>query len=118
MALSDPQTVTVSTIAKSMPRVVGATLNEGAFMTADGEVKMTVRHDTSRRTRHIVKLQKSLIVADPLFPSQNQTISYSCAITLDHPKNGVVAADVVALANALVAWATGANLTKVAGGEA
>lgn len=116
MALADPQSVTISGSAKSLPRI-GQSLSEGLFQTADGDVIMTVRHDSSRRTRHIVKLQKSLIVADPLFPSQNQTVSYSCAVTLDHPKNGVVAADVIALGNALIAWATSANLTKVVGGE-
>lgn len=116
MALADPQSVTVSGVAKSMPRT-GASLKEGTFATADGEVTMTIRHDASRRTRHIIKVQKTLIVADPLFPTQNQSISYSAAFTLDHPKNGVLAADVVALANALQVWATPANLAKVAGGE-
>lgn len=116
MALADPQSVTISGSAVSMPRT-GSALNEGIFQAADGSVIFTVRHDTSRRTRHIVKLQKSLIVADPLFPSQNQTVSYSAAITLDHPKNGVIAADVAALGKALVAWATDPNLAKVVGSE-
>lgn len=116
MALTDPQSVTISGSATSLPRT-GLALSEGTFQDATGAVTFTVRHDSSRRTRHIMKLQKSLIVADPLFPSQNQNVSYSVGITMDHPKNGVVLADVVALANALVAWATSGNLTKVAGGE-
>lgn len=116
MALADPQSITVSGTAKTLART-GASLNEGIFSTADGEIVMTVRHDSSRRTRHIVKVQKTLIVADPLFPTQNQSVSYSAAVTLDHPKNGVVAADIIALGNALVAWATSGNLTKVVGGE-
>lgn len=116
MALADPQSVTISGSAVPLPRT-GISLNEGAFQSGDSTVNFTVKHDTSKRTRHIVKLQKSLIVADPLFPSQNQNVSYSVSMTLDHPKNGVVPADVIALANALVAWATSANLTKVTGGE-
>lgn len=116
MALADPQTVTISGVAKTLART-GSSLSEGVFSTADGEVVMVSKHDSSRRTRHIVKLTKSLIVADPLFPTQNQTISYSAAINIDQPKNGVVAADVIALANALIAWATSPNITKVVGGE-
>lgn len=116
MALTDPQSVTISTVAKSLPRI-GMSLNESDYQSADGTVKMTIRHDSSRRNRHIVKLQKSLIVADPLFPSQNQTVSYSATLTIDTPKNGAVAADFAALADALVLWATPATTLKVAGGE-
>lgn len=117
MALADPQSVTISGTAVSLPRT-GSALNEGSFMSSDGTVNFVIRHDSSRRTRHIVKLQKSLIVADPLFPAQNQNISYSAALTLDHPKNGVTMADVAALGKALVAWATDPNLAKVTGSEA
>lgn len=116
MALADPQSVTISGTAVPLPRT-GTTLNEGKFASADGGVVFTVKHDTSRRTRHIVKVMKTLIVADPLFPAQNQSVSYSASLNLDHPKNGVVAADVIALANALIVWATSPNITKVMGGE-
>lgn len=116
MALTDPQSITYSGNAKSLART-GLSLAEGSFQTSDGEFVMVVRHDSSKRTRHVVKVQRALIVADPLFPSQNQNVSYSAAITLDHPKNGVVAADVIALGNALVGWATSGNLTKIVGSE-
>lgn len=116
MALADPQSVTVSGTATSLPRT-GLSLSEGSFADATGQIHLTALHSSSRRTRHTVKLQKSVIVADPLVPSINQNVSYSAHIVLDLPKNGVVVADVVALGNALVAWATSANLTKICGGE-
>ena len=116
MALSDPQSVTLSGTATSLPRT-GLDLNQGSFSTADGQLGLTVLHGSSKRTSHTVKLQKSAIVPDPLFPSVNQNVSYSALSVIDMPKNGVSAADAVALANALVAWATSANLTKVVGGE-
>lgn len=116
MALTDPQSITYSGNAKTLART-GLALSEGSFQTSDGEFIMTVRHDTSKRTRHVVQVRRTLIVADPLFPSQNQNVSYSASVTLDHPKNGVVAADVIALGNALVAWATSGNLTKIVGAE-
>lgn len=116
MALADPQSVTVSGSAKTLART-GQSLNEGSFQSADGEFSFSVKQDASRRTRRIVKLTRSLIVADPLFPTQNQTVSYSAHLVIDTPKNGVVAADAIALANALVLWATSANVTKIVGGE-
>lgn len=116
MALADPQTVTISGTGTSMPRT-GLSLEEGSFADSTGQVKFTVLHSSSRRTRHTVKLQKAAIVSDPLVPSVNQNVTYSAHMVLDMPKNGVSVADVVALGNALVAWATSANLTKVAGGE-
>lgn len=116
MALADPQSITVSGNAKSLART-GLALKEGVFQTADGEFTMTVKHDSTRRNRHIVKVQRTLIVADPLFPAQNTSVSHSASLNIDHPKNGVVAADVIALANALVAWATSPNVTKLVGAE-
>lgn len=116
MALADPQTVTVSGVAKTCART-GLALKEGTFMTSDGEFTMVVKHDSTKRNRHIVKVQRTLLVADPLFPSQNTSISYSAALNIDHPKNGAAAADVIALAKALVAWATDPNITKIVGSE-
>lgn len=116
MALADPQSVTISGTAVSLPRT-GLALQEGSFQDSTGQVKLTITHSQSRRTRHTIKLQKSVIVADPLVPATNQNISYSAHIVLDIPKNGVAVADMVALGNALVVLASSANLTRVAGGE-
>lgn len=116
MALADPQSVTISGAATPLPRT-GLALDQGSFADASGQVTLSVLHSSARRTRHTIKLQKSAIVADPLVPSTNQNVSYSAHIVLDMPKNGVSVADAVALGNALVAWCTNANLTKVAGGE-
>lgn len=116
MALADPQSVTVSGSAKTLARV-GMTLDKGSFQDATSEFLFSVEHSSTRRTRHSVVLQKKAIVTDPLVPSVNLPVSYSARITLDLPKNGVAVADVVALGNALVAWATSPNLTKVVGGE-
>lgn len=114
MALADPQTVTVSGNAKTLNRT-GAAM--GSFTTADGEFSLNIKHDSSRRSRHVVQLRRNVIVSDPLVPAQNVPLSYSAHLTIDLPKQGVVAADVVALANALIAWAVSATVTKVVGGE-
>lgn len=116
MALADPQSVTINGVATSLVRT-GLALDEGQFADATGQVKFTTQHSSAKRTRHTVKLQKSLIAADPFVPTVNQTVSYSAHIVIDLPKTGVTNTDVLYIANALVAWATPANLTKVVGGE-
>ncbi len=116
MALADPQSVTINAIATSLPRS-GLSLAEGRFTDATGQVTLTVSHQSSKRKRHTVKLQKSAIVADPLVPSVNQNVSYSAHIVVDMPLNGVDAATVAYIANALVAWATPTNVGKLLGGE-
>lgn len=117
MALADPQSVTIGGGgATSLPRS-GLSLDEGKFLSADGQVSLTVMHNRARRTRHTVKLQKSAIVADPMVPSVNTNVSYSAHIVIDIPNNGVSASDAKDLASALVAWATATNIGKVLGGE-
>lgn len=116
MALADPQSVTISGAATSLPRS-GLSLEEGSFLDSTGQVKLTVQHQTGKRKRHVIRLQKTAIVADPLVPSINTNVSYGVTMSLDAPLNGVSNADVVALANAFVAWAVSATLTKVVGGE-
>lgn len=116
MALADPQSVTITGVATPLPRT-GLTLDEGLFTDATGQVSLSVKHSSTRRTRHTIRLSKMAIVSDPLVPSVNQNVSYGAHLVLDLPKNGVSLADAVALGNALVAWCTAGNLTKVTGGE-
>lgn len=116
MALADPQSVTISGTATSLPRT-GLALDQGSFTDATGQIKLTVLHSSARRTRHTIKLSKSAIVSDPLVPSVNQNVSFSAHLVMDIPKNGVSVADAVALGAALVAYCTTPTITKVAGGE-
>lgn len=116
MALADPQSVTISGTAISLPRT-GLALNEGGFSSADRQTLLSVQHTAGKRTRHIVKLQSQAVVSDPLVPAQNIPVAYQAHLVVDLPNQGVTAAQAAALAKALVAWATDANLAKVIGGE-
>lgn len=116
MALSDPQSVTISGSAKSLAGI-GSSLTEGRYQDSAGEITLVTKQDSGRRLRHIVELRKTSIVADPLFPSQNLNVGSTVRITVDRPRNGVTAADAGALADALIAWATSANIAKIIGGQ-
>lgn len=113
---ADTQSVTIGGTAVPVPRS-GISLTEGQFTSADGAVTFNISHRSGKRNSHLIKLSKTAIVADPLFPSQNQSLDYSAHIVIGHPKNGIAAADVLALANALIVWASSANLSKVIGFE-
>lgn len=114
MAFADPQSITVSTVAKSMPRIDG----EGSFATADGIYALNISHSANSRYRHSVQVKYSDIVANPLVPSQNLPSYLTVGLTINHPITGLDRASAIAVANALVAWATPANITKLVGAEA
>lgn len=116
MALADPQSVTISGTATSLPRT-GFGASEGSFRSPDAQSTMLVRHSMGKRVRHNIVLRQDKTVADPLIPSQNRPVSFQASLTIDTPTSGVSAADALALANALVAWATSPQLARVIGGE-
>lgn len=119
MAFTDPQSVTVSGNAVSLPRT-GSGESSGTFTSADGLYQMTVSHSYGRRNRRAVKLTGSKISADPLVPSQNTRSSMSVTMVCDVPVNGYTVAEEKAVVDALVAYltaSTGARVTQLLGGE-
>lgn len=116
MALADPQSVTITGATVSLPRT-GMGASEGSFRSSDAISTMLVRHSAGKRVRHNIVLRQDKTVADPFVPSQNRPVSFQASLTIDTPLTGVSAVDALALANALVAWATSAQLARVIGGE-
>jgi len=116
VALADPQTLTISGAAVSLPRT-GLTLIEGGFRSGDQTVTLEVQHSKGKRNRHVVKATTSAIVADPLVPSINTPVSYSAHFVIDGPLQGVTALQLQKLTEALAGWATAANIAKVVAGE-
>lgn len=115
---SDPQTVTVSGSAKTLNRT-GSTATGGEFATSDRAYQLSVGHTYGRRTRHVIKLKADSLVANPLVSGQNINQSMTVAVTVDVP-TGYDVASAKAVVDALLAnlsAATGANITKLLGGE-
>jgi hypothetical protein len=114
---TDPQTVTVSTIAKSLARTESGD-HTGAFeSTVDGLV-LSVSHALARRNRSTVRLDCNKTSADPLVPSTNRPYSMSVYLVLDCPPQGFSTAEVTANAKALVDWlAIAGNQTKLVNHE-
>lgn len=115
---ADPQSVTVNSVAQSMPRQ-GSTQPDriGTFATADGTLHFDIRQNkTSNRFRREVRLTQKKIAADPI-SAINKEVSTSVMIVVDEPRWGFSDTELGYLTSALVAWFTNANRDKLLGGE-
>ncbi len=116
---SDPQSVTITGVANSLPRIPSATANSGQFRKDDGLVSLTVSHSKKGKiNRHLVQLNLSKIAADPLMAGVNIKADQRCYLVIENPDTGFTSTEVLALTKALIAWSSDANITKVIGGEA
>lgn len=117
--LADPQSVTISGTATSLPRLVenGETF---VYQNLDNFVDLFVTQKVAKdgRRRATVSLQKSVIVTDPITGLKSR-LPYSVTSGFSFPI-GVTAADVEALfvaLNTLQTAFTNAFAKKVIGGE-
>lgn len=115
----DPQSVTVSGVAKTLPRVsVGD--RTARYAVDDDTLQLTMGHQTSRsgRVRRQVRLDYSKIAADPFSSTRSIPVSGSVYLVIDEPADGSYTnAELLANAKALLGWATDANVTKLLAGE-
>lgn len=119
MAYADPQSVTISGTANSMPRVSSG-VNNGAFSKDDGLLGLSVSHQYGNRTRRVIRLNHSKIAADPLLAGVNVKASASVYLVIDQPQTGYAVADLKAIADGFLAYLTassGARVTQLLGGE-
>lgn len=119
MAFSDPQAVTISGSANSLPRVSSGE-NTGSFQKNDGSVKLSVSHQYGKRTRRTIRLEHSKIAPDPLISSANIRYSMTSYLVIDTPVTGYTVAEAQAIVEGLMGFLTassGAATTKLLGGE-
>jgi len=119
MSLSDPQSITISGTAISLPKTsVGP--NASSYTSADTTTIETVSHQYGKRTRRAIKLSVSKVSADVLVPSSNVRNSASCTVVFDVPVNGYTVAEVKAVWDgfaAQLAASSGVLVTQVLGGQ-
>lgn len=117
--LADPQSVTINAVAQSLPAIVRG-VNTSAYQKDDGTVKLSVSHAYGKRTRRTARLDFSKIAADPLVPTQNQKVSMSAYLVIDHPITGLTNLEIKYVADSLIAYlqaTSGAKVTSIIGGE-
>lgn len=116
---TDPVSITYNSVAKSLPKI-GSNSDQADYRLNDSGVvyQLTLSHQFKpARTRAVARLRRDSFVANPVVPTQNLLGSMTATLTMDFPTAGLTATDAQTLANALVAWATPANLLKLANGE-
>lgn len=118
---SDPQTLTISGTAVSLPRT-SAGVNAGVFTSPDGAVDLDVRHQYGKRARRTVRIDHEKIIPDPLLTNVNKPVSASVYVVVDAPLMGYTPTELKGIVDALAAWlaaGTGAanNTIRLVGGE-
>jgi len=113
---ADPQSVTINAVPVSLPRT-SDDAGKSIYKSADGNVTMTISHQTSAgRTRHLVRIDKRVVAADPL-AAANAYKTLGFYIVVDQPDFGFTAADIGYVSEGLKTWLSVANLTKIIGME-
>lgn len=118
MAYSDPQSITISGAATSLPRTSSG-IDSGAFMAPDGTLVVRVSHQYGKRSRRTARLEHSKIALDPL-TAANTKYSMTAYIVVDVPPVGYTVAEAQAVVLGLTKWlsdTSGANVAKLLGGE-
>lgn len=120
MAFSDPQSVTISGTAHSLPRTSSG-VDSGVFTKDDGNVKLSMQHAYNKRTRRTIRIDHRKVAADPLLTAQNANYSTAIYIVVDSPTVGYTPAEVKAIWDGFIAnlaATSAANTVKFLGGEA
>ncbi len=114
---ADPQSVTVSTVAKSLART-GMAIDAGKFGTSDGAYVLSISHSSGRRNQHRARLDSNKIVTDPYSTDRNLPVSVSAYVVLDAPTVGYSTTELADQLIALADWIkSGSNAAKLAASE-
>lgn len=119
MAFADPQSITISGTAISLPRVSSGS-GQASYQSADGLVLLSASNAYSRRTRRVIRVDHSKITSDPFIPANNTKVGMSLYTVFDLPPAGYSNADAKAVYDgykAMLAASSDALITKLLGGE-
>jgi len=119
MALTDPQSITISAATSSLPRT-SVDETESEYLSSDGLIKMTVSHSYGKRQRRLIRVDHAKMTSDPFKPAENVKVGMAVYTVFDLPPAGYTAAEALAVwvgFNAQLTASSNAVITKVLGGE-
>jgi hypothetical protein len=119
MSFADPQSVTISAVTSSLPKV-STSGDETIYQDATGLIQMLASHDIGKRNRHLLRINHSKLTADPFLPAENVKVSMSCYIVFDVPPVGYTAAEALAVYTGFKTQFTASSdtlITKLLAGE-
>lgn len=119
MAFADPQTIKVSGVEKTLPRVNTGNFSS-TYLTSDGLYKLTISTQEGKRKRHVYRVDASKVTADPYIPADNVSVSMSAYIVVDRPLVGYTNAEALAVVVGLLEAAVASedsDIVKLLGSE-
>jgi len=117
--LADPQSVTVNSVAISLPAVRRGD-DQSKYLAADGNTELVMSSKYGTRIRRMARLNFRKIAANPLDSSVNLQYTGSCYLVFDLPVIGYTAAEAKLQSDGFLAYLTassGAKVTALLGGE-
>lgn len=122
MAFSDPTSITVNAVSKSLAKVYTLAGAPSTYKAANDEFVLEIAHQEvkgGKRERHLIKVTQMKIVPDPLNAAYNMEAKTSAHIVIENPKMGFTDIEVGYLVKALTDYVGNAsNQAKLIGGEA
>lgn len=113
---ADPQSVTVNSVAQSMPKVSSEGLKT-SYSKSDGTYKLTISHTpTKDRVRSMARIDQRAIVADPL-TAVNDYETLSFYVVIDRPIYGFTMTQVEQLIAGFKTWLDNTAIDKLYGQE-
>lgn len=116
---TDPQSITVSTVAHTLPRT--ASEGRSSTYTKDDDTRsLEVSHTESKnsRIRHLARSNFNKIAADPFVSGNSRLVGGSVYLVVDEPNKGEFTnAELLAEVKGFVAWCTDANVNELLAGE-
>jgi len=116
---TDPQSVTVLTVAQTLPRVSTGE-NSATYTEADNNYSLSVSHAYGKRTTRALRFRNRKVAADPFLTGVQKEYTQTVSVTVNTDPVGFTVAEVVgdliAIADYLKAN-TNAIATKFASGE-
>lgn len=113
MALADPQTITINSVAKTLNRIKTDGM-KSIYSTDDETFRFTVSHQETKagRTRRMVRIDQRVVAADPL-TAINSYKELGIYIVFDEPEYGFDDTTIDLTAAGFISWLTQANRLKV-----
>jgi len=112
---ADPQSITINSVAKSLPRINIGDM-KAIYRSADDVWEMVISHQSTKgRKRHMVSIQQTVVAADPL-TAENTSQKARVYIVFDEPTFGFSDTDLGYIGTGLAAWlaASGAQAKVLA----
>jgi len=114
---TDPQTVTVNAVAQTLAAISRETM-KSLYREDVAEYELVISHqENSKRNRRVVRVNRTLVSADPFIPAQNVENTVSYYLVIDAPIAGFTMTQMKDDVLGLTGWLTSANILKVLGGE-